>query len=246
MPRLRAILLLGFWAATIALVGSVLIFIGWLTRNEEIIYKPVRWFVKLGLALVGVRVIVTGLDRLSPSETYVFTPNHQSLLEVPLLVAFLNRNIAYLAKKELFKYPVFGQGMRVIGVIPVDRSNTQSAIESARQATTNLRQGKSYVVYPEGTRSPDGRLLPFKKGAFVMAIEAGVPVVPVTVSGCASIMPKRQLKIYPSTVHITVHEPISTNAFTKESAGELMSLARVRILSALQEEKEGAEEEVAC
>lgn len=240
MARLRAFLLLGTWFGVIALLGPVLITTAWLTGKDGFLYETVRRCVKLGLALVGVRVIVTGLDRLNENDAYVFTPNHQSLLEVPLLVTFLNHNVAYLAKKELFRYPVFGQGMRVIGVIPVDRSNTQSAIESARQATGNLRGGKSYVVYPEGTRSPDGRLLPFKKGAFVMAVEAGVPIVPVTISGSAAVMPKRQLKVYPSTVRLTVHQPISTQGRTKESVGDLMAQARAAILSSLNEE-EGAE-----
>lgn len=239
MPRLRAFMLLGIWFGLVALLGPFLITTAWLTGKENFLYKTLRMCVKLGLAAVAVRVIVTGLDRLNEKETYVFTPNHQSLLEVPLLVTFLNRNIAYLAKKELFRYPIFGQGMRVIGVIPVDRRNTQSAIESARRATTNLRRGKSYVVYPEGTRSPDGRLLPFKKGAFVMAVEAGVPIVPVTISGSAAIMPKQQLKVYPSTVRITVHQPISTQGHTRESVGELMALARAAIQSSLDGEGDG-------
>ena len=235
MPRLRGILLLTFWFTSIALLAPLLILLVLITKNENFIYSPVRLFIRAGLAMVGVKVEVSGLERLDPRQTYIFTPNHQSLIEVPLCVTYLKRNIAYLGKKEVFKYPIFGYGIRLIGVIPVDRSNTQAAVESARQATENLRRGKSYAVYPEGTRSPDGRLLPFKKGAFMMAIDAGVPVVPITISGATQIMPKRQIKVFPSVVRITVHDPISTKSYSRENVAELVELTRAKILSALIE-----------
>ncbi|MEK6287767.1 MAG: lysophospholipid acyltransferase family protein [Acidobacteriota bacterium] len=237
IPRLRGIFLLTFWFASIAIVAPLLIVLVLITRNENFIYSPVRMFIRAGLAMAGVRIEVSGLERLDPNQTYIFTPNHQSLIEVPLCVTYLKRNIAYLGKKEVFKYPIFGQGIRLIGVVSVDRSNTTAAVESARQATENLRRGKSYVVYPEGTRSPDGRLLPFKKGAFMMAIDAGVPIVPISISGATAIMPKAQIKVFPSTVRITVHEPISTGGYTKENIGELMQLTREKVLSGLSEEQ---------
>lgn len=235
MPRLRGIFLLGFWFASIALVAPLLIVLVRITKNENFIYSPVRLFIRAGLAMVGVRVEVTGIERLDSNQTYIFTPNHQSLIEVPLFVAYLGRNPAYLGKKEVFKYPVFGYGIRLIGVVPVDRSNSPAAVESAKKATENLRRGKSYVVYPEGTRSRDGRVLPFKKGAFMMAIDAGVPVVPVTVSGATRIMPKAQIKVFPSTVRVTVHEPISTTGYSKENVSELMEKTRAKIFSALDQ-----------
>lgn len=238
MARIRGIFLLTFWFTAIAVIAPFIIALFLITKKENAIYSPVRFFVRLGLALVGVKVKVAGLDRLDPKQSYIFTPNHQSLIEVPLFVTYLGRNPAYLAKKEVFKYPIFGYGIGLMGVVPVDRSNTKSAVESARLATKNLRRGKSYVVYPEGTRSPDGRLLTFKKGAFMMAIEAGVPVVPVTISGCTQIMPKAQVKVYPSTVRITIHDPISTEGYSKENVHELVEKARLKILSALSEEEQ--------
>ncbi|HKG20899.1 MAG TPA: lysophospholipid acyltransferase family protein [Blastocatellia bacterium] len=235
MARVRGIFLLGFWFTSIAVLAPFLILLCLITGNENAIFRPVGFFVRLGLALVGVRVVVKGIERLDPKQSYVLTPNHQSFLEVPLLVTYLKRNPGFLAKKEVFKYPVFGYGIGLMGVVPVDRSNTQSAIESARTATRMLRRGKSYVVYPEGTRSRDGRLLPFKKGAFVMAVDAGVPVVPLSISGSTRIMPKGEIKIYPATVYITAHEPISTEGYSKENISELMGLAREKIASALPE-----------
>lgn len=237
VARLRAVFLLSFWFGLIALFAPFMIAACWITGNENAIYKPTRFLVRLGLRLVGVRVEVRGLERLDSKQTYIFTPNHQSLIEVPLLVAYLDRNPAYLAKKEVFKYPVFGQGISLMGCIPVDRSNSAAAIESARLATARLRSGKDYVVYPEGTRSPDGRMLPFKKGAFIMAIEAAVPVVPVSLSGCSSIMPKGEIKLVPSTIYVTIHEPISTNEYTRDNITDLMALTQEKVLSALSEEE---------
>ena len=237
IPRLRGILLLTFWFGAIAIVAPLLIALVVITKNENLLYTPVRLFIRAGLAMAGVRVEVTGVERLVPNQTYIFTPNHQSFIEVPLCVTYLNRNIAYLGKKEIFKYPIFGYGIRLIGAVPVDRSNTTAAVESARLATENLRRGKSYVVYPEGTRSPDGRLGQFKKGAFIMAIDAGVPVVPVSISGATEIMPKAQIKVFPSTVRITIHEPISTEGYSKENISELMKLTRQKVLSGLSEDQ---------
>ncbi len=240
MPKLRGLFLVAFWFTAIAIGGPFLILICYLTKNENAIYKPVGLFVKIGLAMVGVKVVVNGLKHLDPKQAYIFTPNHQSFIEVPLFVTYLGRNPGYLAKKEVFKYPVFGPGIRMMGVIPVDRSNSPAAVESAKLATEKLRRGKSYMVYPEGTRSKDGKLLPFKKGAFMMAIEAGVPIVPVTVSGTTKIMPKGEFKVFPSTVHLTVHEPISTTGYSKENVAELMQRTREKIYSALSEEEREA------
>ncbi|HSB08821.1 MAG TPA: lysophospholipid acyltransferase family protein [Blastocatellia bacterium] len=237
MARLRGFFLLAFWFVSIALVAPFLIGLVLITKNENLIYSPVRVFVRAGLAMVGVQVAVNGLERLDPNQTYIFTPNHQSLIEVPLWVAYLGRNIAYLGKKEVFKYPIFGYGIRLVGVVPVDRSNSAAAVESAKLATENLKRGKSYVVYPEGTRSKDGGLLPFKKGAFMMAIDAGVPVVPITISGATKIMPKGQIKIFPSTVRVTIHEPISTVGYSKDNIGELMEKTREKVFSALGEDE---------
>jgi len=237
MARLRGIFLLAFWFTAIGLLAPFLILLCLITKNENFIYSPVRLFVRLGLRLVGVRVEVTGLERLDPAQAYIFTPNHQSMIEVPLFVTYLGRNPAYLAKKEVFKYPIFGYGIGLMGVVPVDRSNSPAAVESAKLATENLRRGKSYVVYPEGTRSPDGRMLPFKKGAFMMAIDAGVPIVPVTISGGTEIMPKAQIKVYPSTVRITVHAPLSTEGYSKQNISELIEAARTKIHSALSKDE---------
>jgi len=225
--------LMGFWSLAVAIVAPVVVTLCYLTGIQNFIYRPVRFFVRVGMKLAGVEVKVEGLERLDPGQTYVFTPNHQSVIEVPLMVTYLGRDTAFLAKKELFRIPVFGKGMRQIGIIPVDRRNSAAAIESARKATDNLKMGKSYVVYPEGTRSPDGRPLPFKKGAFLMAIDAGVPVVPITVSGSSRVMPKGKVKIFPGTVRLTIHDPISTDGYSRANVSTLVDQVRGKVLSSL-------------
>lgn len=240
MARLRALLLLGFWFAMIVILGPLLIALFLIARKEAIIYGPVKFFVKLGLRIIGVRVVVEGLDRLDPNQTYIFIPNHQSLIEVPLLMAFLGRNVAYLAKEELFRYPILGFGMRLMGILPVDRDNPRAAARSLQVAIKNLRRGKSYVIYPEGRRSPDGRLREFKKGAFLIAIQSEMPIAPISISGGAAVMPKGQLKIYPSTIRISVHEPIMTRGRSRSDLPKLMEEVRAKVASALTPWESGA------
>jgi 1-acyl-sn-glycerol-3-phosphate acyltransferase len=236
MARLRGLLLMGFWSLAVAIIAPAVVTLTRLTGNQNFIYVPVRFFIRTGLKIAGVKVEVDGLEKLDPAKTYVFTPNHQSIIEVPLMVTYLGRKTAFLAKKELFKLPIFGYGMMQIGIIPVDRSNSAAAIQSARKATQNLKAGKSYVVYPEGTRSPDGRVLPFKKGAFLMAVDAGVPVVPITVSGSSRVMPKGKVKILPGTIRLTVHKPISTDGYSRANVSELVDLVRTSVVSALADD----------
>jgi 1-acyl-sn-glycerol-3-phosphate acyltransferase len=233
MARLRGLFLLSFWFGGLGLLGPIVIWLARRTGNENFIYRPVGLFVRIGLAIVGVRLKVVGLERLDPAKTYLFTPNHQSLIDVAIFWICLGRNVAYLAKKELLRNPVLRYGFPVIGVVTVDRRNRTAAVNSARMATENLRSGKSYVVYPEGTRSPDGRLLPFKKGAFIMAMDAGVPVVPVTISGGTAVMPKGKMSVLPATIRITIHEPIPVEGYSRENLAELIELTRARIESAL-------------
>jgi len=237
MAKVRGVFLLTFWTILIGVVAPFMIAACLITGNENAIYSPSRFFIRLGLRLVGVRVEVRGLEHLVPDQTYIFAPNHQSMIEVPLLITYLGRNPGYLAKKEVFKYPIFGYGISLMGVVPVDRSNSVAAIESARLATEKLRAGKDYVVYPEGTRSPDGRMLPFKKGAFMMAVEAGVPVVPVSISGSSTIMPKGEIKILPSTIYVTIHAPISTAGYSRANISELVARTEEKVRSGLSDEE---------
>jgi 1-acyl-sn-glycerol-3-phosphate acyltransferase len=170
----------------------------------------------------GVRVRVVGAERMDPAASVICMSNHQSNFDIPVLLGYLPVPFRWLAKAELFKIPVFGRAMRGAGYIPIDRSDRPAAIESLRQAAAAIRGGVSVVIFPEGTRSPDGTLKPFKKGGFVMAIEAGVPIVPVAVRGTFDIMPKNRLLIRPRDVTLTIGAPIVTTGYRLHSTEVLM------------------------
>src|SRR3981189_3168765 len=160
----------------ILIVGPPLLVYTLITRNPDPIYwagvKGVMFFVRA----VGVRVRVQGLERVPPGVC-LFAANHTSSADAPAVVGAIPRRIAILLKRSLFKYPIVGQAFHLARFIPVDRFNRDSAITSLEKATEALKSGQSFLIYPEGTRSPDGRLQEFKKGAVVMAIKAGGPIV---------------------------------------------------------------------
>lgn len=174
------------------------------------------------LAVSGIRVAVLGLERLDPATAYVFMANHQSNYDIPVLLGCLPVQFRWLAKAELFKIPLFGRAMRAAGYIRIDRTNRSSAFQSLGEAAGCLRRGVSILIFPEGTRSLDGALKPFKKGGFVMAINAGAAVVPVAIRGTYAIMPKRAWLIRPRAVTLEVGEPIATSGYTPETKEALM------------------------
>jgi 1-acyl-sn-glycerol-3-phosphate acyltransferase len=180
--------------------------------------------------MCGVHIHLRGLERLGEGP-YIFTPNHQSHFDIPALLGYLPGSTRFAAKKELFKEPVLGTVLRTMGMIPVERDSP----EGARAMLERLkRYHSSVVIFPEGTRSRDGRLLPFKKGAFVAAIELGMPIVPVVCKGTQAIMPKGgYLSILPGDVEIVVLEPIVTTAMTYEDRDRLRDLVRDRIAEEL-------------
>src|SRR5712664_488744 len=192
---LRTLFIGIFLSLYILVVGPPLLVYTVITRNPDPIYwagiKGVMFFVRA----VGVRVRVRGLERIPPGVC-LFVANHTSSADAPAVVGAIPRRIAILLKKSLFDYPIVGQAFQLAHFIPVDRSKHDAAIAAVEKAIEAMRDGQSFLVYPEGTRSPDGRLQPFKKGAVVMAIKAGVPIVPMVCSGAHRVMRKRSLKIY--------------------------------------------------
>jgi 1-acyl-sn-glycerol-3-phosphate acyltransferase len=188
------------------------------------------------LAVSGVRVAVSGLERLDPARAYVFMANHQSNYDIPVLLGCLPVQFRWLAKAELFKVPLFGRAMRAAGYISIDRADRSAAFQSLGEAAGALRRGVSIMIFPEGTRSLDGALRPFKKGGFVMAINAGVAVVPVVIRGTFAIMPKRAWLIRPRAVTLEIGEPIASSDYTLETKEALME----RVREALSRAAEGA------
>src|SRR5215469_4399726 len=206
--------MLTFWA--ILLPFAALFLFPWtiLVGNVNLLYKVAMWGAFRGVRLAGVRVHTVGLDRLDPARTYIFMSNHTSNLDPPILLPLIPRRTSVMAKKELFSYPLLRETMRIGSLVPVDRGNRDAGIAAVRAAADVVRQGINMTIYVEGKRSFDGKLLPFKKGPFYLAMECGVPVVPVTIVGTHAIMPKARFQISPGTAKIIFHDPIEPAEFS--------------------------------
>lgn len=210
---LRAIFICIFLPLYALLAGPPLLLYTLLSRNPNLLYSAGVGGVVVLMRLVGVKVRIAGRERV-PAGACLFVANHTSSADAPAVVGAIPRRVAILLKASLFKWPIAGQAFTLAGFIPVNRHERDSAIASVEKATQSLRAGQSFLIYPEGTRSPDGRLQTFKKGAVVMAIKAGVPIVPVACSGAHKVMRKRSLKIYPGEILVEFLEPIDASKYS--------------------------------
>jgi len=210
---IRTIVMLAFW--TMGLPFAAILGFPWtfLTRDVSFLYRMSMWGAITGVRLAGVKIETVGLEKLDASRTYIFMSNHTSNLDPPILLPLIPRRTSVMAKKELFSYPILGEVMRIGSLVPVDRGNRDAGIEAVHAAADVIRQGINMTIYVEGKRSFDGKLLPFKKGPFYLAIECGVPVVPVTIVGTHEIMPKARFRISPGTAKIVFHDPIEPAEF---------------------------------
>jgi 1-acyl-sn-glycerol-3-phosphate acyltransferase len=231
---IRTLVMVLFWA--IAMPMAAVIGFPWtlLTGNIRLLYWLGTRAAWAGVRLGGVRVVVIGREQLQAEKTYVFLSNHASNLDPPILIPLIPRRTSVLVKKELFRIPILGRAMRMASLVPVDRSNRDAAVASLRRAAQVLRQGISMTIFVEGTRSADGRLLPFKKGPFYLAMDAAVEVVPVTIAGTHELMPKTRMSIRPGTVTVTFHPAVDPRRF--DGRESLMEAVRTQIASALPEE----------
>lgn len=215
-------------------VGGPFLLVSLAVRRTDTLYKVGILGARLALWLGGVKVDVQGADKIPRDRAVVFMPNHQSNCDPPAVISLLPP-VLTLAKQEFFKVPILGAGMKLRGFVPVDRRNRERAIAAVKEATVKLKAGNSFLAYPEGTRSPDGRLQPFKKGVFMMAIESGVDIVPISVSGGARIMRKGHFRIHPGRLKVTFHDPIPTRDLAPRYRERLMEQVRRVILSGLAE-----------
>jgi 1-acyl-sn-glycerol-3-phosphate acyltransferase len=202
-----------------------------ITGNADFLFGTAMWIARTGLQIAGIRVNVEGMERIDPAATYIFMCNHVSNLDPPILIPKLPRRTSVLVKKELFQVPILGRAMLMGDLVPVDRRNREAAVNSMRLAEQVMAKGLNMTVFPEGTRSPDGRLLPFKKGPFYLALDSGVPVVPVTILGSEGLMPKGSSTIHAGAVRLVFHSPVYSREFTDKE--DLIAAVRREIASAL-------------
>ncbi len=226
--------MLAFWAVAApvaAVVGFPWTFI---TGDVSFLYRMFMFGAWNGVRLTGVRVQTVGLDKLDPARTYIFMSNHVSNLDPPITIPLIPRRTSVMVKKELFSVPILGRAMRIGSLVPVDRGNRDAGIESVRAAKQVVQQQRiNMSIYVEGHRSLDGKLLPFKKGPFYLAMECGVPVVPVTIAGTHYLMPKGRFAIKPGVATVIFHPPIEPNEFGNREC--LMEKVRAVIDSGLPE-----------
>ena len=181
----------------------------------------------------GVKVAVTGTEPLDPEKPYIFAANHQSQFDIFVLQGFLGVDFRWLAKKELFTVPIWGPAMRRAGYIPIDRSHGRQAIKSLDEAAQKIAAGTSVIIFPEGTRSKDGKLHDFKAGAMILAIKSGVPIVPVAILGTYEILPKGKLLMNPGKVQIRVGRPIETKNYNSKDKHQLAKVSQEAVAELL-------------
>lgn len=198
------------------------------------------YFIGMGLAhwtarIAGAKIKLVGFDKIDPAGTYIFMSNHVSNLDPPVLVPLIPRRTSVLAKKELWRIPILGKALDLAEIVPVERRNRDAARQSIKRAGEVMRHGINMTIYPEGTRSPDGRLLPFKKGPFHLAAETGFPIVPVTILGTEEMLPKGRNIVKSGTATLVFHPPVDPKQFSARE--ELMEAVRQAINSALPAER---------
>jgi 1-acyl-sn-glycerol-3-phosphate acyltransferase len=236
---IRTVMVALFLGLYTLVLGPPLILYTVVTRSAELMY----WVGVKGLVFItrvaGMRVDVEGRENI-PAGVCLFAANHTSNADAPAIVGAIPRRLAIFGRKSLFDIPIVGLAFRLAKFVPVDRGNREAALASVKQAVEYIKTGSSFLVYPEGTRSPDGRMQRFKKGSFVMAIEAGIPIVPVACSGAHRIMKKKSLIIHPGKVTVRFGKPIDVSGYTVEQRNALAEKVHDAIAAQLPEDQKPA------
>lgn len=224
--------------ATIVVLGvpAAIIFLPWavITGNAIPLYQVATFIIRAGYYLARIDVRVEGRELVPAKTSCIFMANHVSNLDPPALLPNIPGRTSAFIKDSLMRIPVFGLGLRLAEFIPVDRSgDRESAQESIAAARRILAKGMHITTFVEGTRSPDGRMLPFKKGPFYLAKETGAPCIPVSIWGTETMMAKGSLRIHPGTAHVIFHRPL--NPADYETREDLMAAVRAAIASGLPE-----------
>lgn len=224
-------------AAIMLLVIGVpsLVFL-FLINRRRALYPIALWGARTWLKACGTTVKVRGLENLDPEIEYVFASNHRSYLDTATLFAFTGKRMGLVAKKELLKVPVLGQGMGFVNIIAIDRSNPERARQSMDKAREVLKDGYSFGVFAEGTRAMPGELLPFKKGAFHLAIQTQAPIVPVAIKNTDALMGKRTGVSYGGEIQLIILPPIPTVGKTADDVFDLLLETRSAVAAELNRE----------
>jgi 1-acyl-sn-glycerol-3-phosphate acyltransferase len=197
-----------------------------LWRNDDVFYAYARSWSRMVLRWAGVKVVLHGREHIVPGERYIYASNHASMFDIPVILAEVPDNVRIMYKKELERVPIFGWSLALSPFIAIDRGKKRQAAAVLDEVTATLRQGSSVLVFPEGTRSPDGRLQEFRRGAFSLAVKSARPIVPVAMTGTASILPKGTRSLRGGTVHLHLFAPMDVpeNATREQEKGLMQSV----------------------
>jgi len=230
---MRASFLLLFYSLIIILVAPVLL-VCWVLGLREPLIAIGRWATRVGRRVLGIDIEVGGLERFDHKASYVFMPNHVSFLDGPMMVMVIPQSVRAIMKKNVFGIPVLGWAMRYVGCVPVDRRAGGGGIKSIEKASRLMRErGYSFLIFPEGTRSVDGKLQRFRRGGFFLAIVGGAPIVPVTIGGTFELMPKGQFGAKRGTVSVVFHPPVPVDGYSEGNVAELVEKVRAAVSSGL-------------
>jgi 1-acyl-sn-glycerol-3-phosphate acyltransferase len=223
--------------ATITVLAAILTTIrGSVDPNGKTVYRLGRIWSYTILKIGGISVRVEGLKGIDPSKQYIFMANHQSNLDIPVLIHTLNGfQLRWIAKKELLWVPFFGWAMWASKHIVVDRTDRLNAVKSLQRAKERLQAGLSIVIFPEGTRSRSGKLLPFKKGGFYLAAQTNTPIVPLTINGSGAVLPVGGWRFLPGTIEVRIGEPLTVRGYGRGDLRLLSSEVRRAIETHLRE-----------
>jgi 1-acyl-sn-glycerol-3-phosphate acyltransferase len=198
-------------------------------RWKNLLYMLGHWGVTIATSLAGIRTRVAGREHLRPSEAVVFCCNHQSNIDPPILFQALHPRLHILFKRELTRLPLLGKAFQIGGFVPIDRASREQSMAAIDQAAASLRAGNSFLTFPEGTRSRTDALLPFKRGPFLMALKAQVPVVPVAIQGGSASMRKGSPIVRPTTVSVRIGAPVETRGMDISDREQLADTVRARV-----------------
>jgi 1-acyl-sn-glycerol-3-phosphate acyltransferase len=227
---MRTACLVLFYVVIVILLTPFILFC-MLTGLRQALVEVGLWAMRVSRRILGLTVVVSGLERVAPGRPHVFMPNHESFLDGPLAMTLIPGVARVILKKSILKIPIVGTAMLFVGFVPVDRKGAQGGKKSIARAVRLMRtKGYSFLIFPEGTRSLDGRIGPFRRGGFFLALESGAPIVPVTIRGTHALMPKGQWYARRGTVRIVFHDPIPVDAYTTETMNGLMGKVKAAIL----------------
>jgi 1-acyl-sn-glycerol-3-phosphate acyltransferase len=195
-------------------------------RTGNTVHHYARWWAKIQLLVSGVRVKVKGMEHLDRENPFIYMANHQGSYDIFALLSCLPVQFRWIAKKELFAIPILGWAMRAANYISIDRSGKRKALESIERAAGKIKGGISVVIFPEGTRSSDGSIQPFKRGGFTLALKSGVPIIPITIRGSLDVMPRDSLRVRPGEIRIAIDRPIDTGPYSLRNRNVLMERVR--------------------